>query len=264
MKRISIRAIAALSVAALIAAWAFGFLRTSNDGSLRTAEARAFLTEKVPDSLDVKPGQVLHTHTDVYTRFGPKAAEIAAGTGIMTENHVRESWQQIADDGSLAASYARVIDATGAVVQESVSRPGEIRSIDPRSNSVIKSAGPDNPITASSTQITTPKGRALAYEQALRDGRARVLNQTPDELSLEISDQLPQIAQDKQWGPGEYQVPYTGDLRPTALITKVTVRADGVVTSSEGYALTSSGKRVLIQSEHSTTEILDQLPALPF
>jgi len=98
------------------------------------------------------------------------------------------------------------------------------------------------------------------YKDWLAQPGARLVSQTDSELVIELQEELPEQAKNKEYGPGEYQVPFTGDLKPQATIARVAIRSDGTVASSDIYVLTSSGKEVLVQSERTTVEVLDQMP----
>jgi hypothetical protein len=263
--RIGSQLVAAVTMMLMVAV-VVGALALRNPGNpTGIAEAREFLSQTIPDRLDVPSGKVLHIRSEIYERFGPKASEIIAGAGIPTEDYVRESWLQVGPADTATISFARVLDASGTVIRETVVRPGEMmRSVDSRTGEVIDTRGADDPIVASVSKITAPKVRALGYEEALNDGRARVVSQTATELTLEISEELPQALKEHEFGPGEWQVPYAGDLEPQSTLQRITIRKDGVITSSDLYVVTGFGDEVLIQSERSTTEILDDMPALPF
>jgi len=246
--------VAALVSVAITAALAATFLPTGSK-STGVAEALRFL-DQVPRLPDVQEGDVVHIKIERYFRYGPKAAVIAANSGIPTETIVTESWQEIGPDKTIVRSYAKTSDGDGNLIQEDVLKPGVWRAVDPRTGRVVIV----KPYQA--LQLEGAQSRAAEYEAALADGRARVVSRSDTELVVEVKEAIPRqiLARQNELVDGDSR-PYFWDLNPRSTINRVTFRADGVVVATEQYVVTASGKEVLVFSSRTTQyEILDKFP----
>jgi hypothetical protein len=222
------------------------------------AEAQAFLAQ-IPDHLEVQPGQVLHTRSEVYERYGPKAADIAAGTGIATERYTQESWIEVGPNNNATRTFARIVDANGKVVKESKFENGTLTEIEPATG---VSRTPPQPILENGElKLNGASSRAAAYERALTSGITTVVRQNSSEITLRTYEELTDLAPTPSYGPGAYVVPFYADLDGVAIITIETIRGDGTVPQGDVYVLTKSGKSVLVQSATSVDEVLDSMPA---
>jgi hypothetical protein len=241
-----------LAIAVAVVAAIVGLSLPGGGQSRRVAEAVQFL-QAIPPAPDVKEGEVIHTRVEEYFRYGQHAEELGRKSGIPTESRVVESWQEVGPNNEIIRSYGRTVDATGLLVQEDILKPGEWRSIDPRTGRVIH----DLPYQ------TLPVGNKKTTERVereLAEGRQRIVSQTDSELVLEYTDRIPDelLARPK----GQLDNPYTLDLDARAFLNRGTFRSDGIRTATEQYVITGSGERVLIYSSRTVVwEILGGMPA---
>ena len=242
-----------LGLATILVAVAVATL-VSGRSTTGVAEAQAFL-QQIPDRLAVEPGQVLHTRTEVFERYGPKAGVIADATGIGTENHIRESWIEFGDGDLIASSLGRLIDDNGVTVQKSSFDGSRRYEINPKTGQVLRDEA------AAAPRVNIPKARAEAFAKALTDGTSKVVSQTDSELTIETRQDVPAGLAAPKDNPNDYDVPYIADLGPQTFITRETIGQDGVVRAHDVFVITQTGQVVLILSERTTVnEVLEDLP----
>ena len=256
----------------------FGLTVSPKSGTTSTASAHAFL-DQIPDHLALEVGEVLYTRTEVYQRYGPKAEDIAAGTGIPTEHHVVENWQQIGPANTLARSFARLFDDNDNVLRESVIESGVVSTIDAETQQTLSEE--ELVLDDGLLKLNAEKTRANRINTALSAGNATILSQTTSELTVELIRSAPNclagvpneireaIENDgtspckdslTDFGEGEWKVPFYADLDVEAVVSVITIRNDGIVLMSRDYVVSPSGVRTLIFSAESSVAILDQMP----
>jgi hypothetical protein len=246
---------------ALIAALA----SPTRDDAKGIAEAREFMSQ-LPDSLAVDPGKVLHVREEQYERYGPKAKEIAAWTGIATEDRTFEYWIEITNSGGIARSYARTLDDTGKVVNITRIENGILREVDPTTGNVLRQEPPPPNTAPLHNDFVGLVNRGLAQGGVIAPPgepqiQVSVLNQTDSQLTVAIRQDLPQRIRDYVPGPNALQVGYMYDLRPTAVIHRLTHRNDGALLAMEIFVESRSGQEVLISGRRvETLEVLDEMP----
>lgn len=247
-------AVVAVAVAAAVVAVAL----PSGGRSTSIAEAQQFLLE-IPDRLDVPAGQVFYQRVEVYWRYGPRASEIIAGTGIPTENHVRESWELIGENQTVDESRGHMMDDSGTVLETTEFKDGVMTASDPRTGEDITDGQPI--VVEGKLDINGPRDRAAAYMKQLADGSTTVISQSDSQLVLETTTPASDRDRERVYDPGEFSVPFFVDLKPIEFISRETIEADGTVSLQEVHAVTQTGERVLIQSWRITDKaILDRMP----
>jgi hypothetical protein len=243
-----------LAILVGVAAAAAGLTLPGGGKSRSVAEAVQFL-QSIPPAPSVQEGEVIHQKVEQYFRYGPHSEVLGQRSGVPTESRIVESWQEVGPNNAIIRSYARTVDATGLLVQEDILKPGEWRTIDPRTGRVIH----DLPYQ---TLPVGNKKTAEKVERELAEGRQRVVSQTDSELVLEYKDVLPpELLARPREQLNNPMVGHVGDLDPRAIVTRGTFRNDGILVATEQYAETGSGERVLITSSRTVVwEILDEMP----
>jgi hypothetical protein len=241
-------------LAGLVGAVAFGlFALARPDGSNSVAEAHEFLTQQIPDHLDVQPGQVIHKKVEVYFRYGTAEVDITRLTGIPTEVRTTESWEEVGAGNVLVRSYAQTTDAAGTVREIARYEAGKYSAVNPVSGAVSRQASYSPP------GLDGPRVRAQQFDQALMNGTGRVTARTPALISLEIREPISPNFPNQGSGLG---VPYTEDLDQSLNILRVTIASDGSVPIAQLFMRDKSGREVLIQSEKTiVNQVLDRMPA---
>jgi hypothetical protein len=225
------------------------------------ANAQTFLDQAIPERLPVRAGQVTHTRTEIYQRYGPKATEIRAIPGTGPENMVQEGWYEFGANQSLTRWRVTLVDASGSVIQHSVLNQGRLRVTAGGTGAVLF----ERP-TPGSLPADAPAERAQQIRAALNAGRARPVTQTADLLTVEFRENWRDLfPSGRTSGPSGVAIPYAEDLSPVELVTRVSIRSDGVLMSEEQYARTPGGREVLIESRRTTLhEIRDAAPSGTF
>lgn len=228
------------------------FLMRGNEGN-SVAEAHRFI-QQIPDQLIVEPGKVMYVRQESYFRHAGVAGLVAADQGAMPEHSVTETWTEFGPDSLVVRTAARVYDQSGSLVQEGRSSIDGRRTVDARTGAVLVEGPPMAPRPATAAQE-----RSQRIEAALAAGTARILNQTDTTLEVEIREPVPEGM--KNVGPGGYTVPYVADLDPVDLVTRLTLRNDGIVPTVEVFITTAEGEEILVQSQQITVhEFLDDMP----
>ena len=222
------------------------------DRSPRLAEAQAFL-DQIPDEIQVDPGQVMYTKMSIYERRGPKEKEIADATGIPTESMVAEAWEEVGPGETITRSFGQVFDDDGQLVRQSIHKPGASRTTNILTGDVVRE-DEYRPLPFNAPQV-----RADRFEVAISRGEAEVVEQTGHELVIEIREAIPSHINGAPRGEG-WQLPYYADLDPTSIVTRTTIRDDGVLLAYDTYVVVPDGSEVLVSSQRLLNfEILDSL-----
>lgn len=226
------------------------------------AEARMFLQNvPVPDRLQIAAGQYLHLRIEVYRRYGPKAAEIMALPGTGPEHTIQEEWFQFGPNQTVTRYRGTLSEPNGRRVQESIRDQARSRTTDSRTGAVLSEGTVAGPARANAEAATATRLRA-----ALDAGVAKPVSQTNDSLTLELRQDWKQLfPQGRTSSPDGFAIPYVEDLSPVELISRVTLRKDGIVLLDEHYVRTATGRQVLIESRRTTlAEITNTAPSGAF
>lgn len=226
------------------------------------AEARSFLQSvTLPDKLPVADGQFLHLRTEVYRRYGPKAAEIMALPGTGPENTIQEGWYQFGPNQTVTRYRETLSEPGGRRVQESVRDQTNTRTVDSRTGAVLSEAVVTGPAKANAEAATAARLKA-----ALDAGVAKPVSQTSESLTIELRQDWKQLfPQGRTSSPQGFAIPYAEDLAPVELISRVTLRRDGFVLLDEHSVRTATGRQVLIESRRTTVvEITNTAPTGAF
>lgn len=252
MRRATILTALAIGLAGFVAAGVAASFVFGSSGSA-PASAEAFLFE-IPDQLPVRPGQYVHTRTEMWERHGPKAAVIAAA-GQRPEGTVAESWFEIGEDSAggpvIVRALSTLSDSSGAVIQRATVGEQGSRTIDPRTGQVLAENA-----ARTTWNLDGSRRRAALLKEALQSGA--VLEPTAESLTIEVWDEP--LAQGASDDAGDWSIPYVGDLDPTALVRRLTVDRMGTVTKDEIFIVDGAGSRVLVSQSVTVTEILSEEP----
>lgn len=251
---------AAILGAVAVAALGIALLWPSDGGPSRISAAQAFLAQ-IPDAPPIQSGKVIHQKMEMWSRLGPKAAEVGSWSPVTTEGSSLESWVQVGDGMIVTHSFGITKDANGRAVQESSIKAGgqgHSRVTNLRTGEVLR----DRPYESLPFQS---EGRTAAdeFQAALDDGTGRVISQTDSQLVVEMRNPIPsEVLSRSQELREQASVPYYWDLDPTHTSWRVTFRSDGVILAIEHFVTNNSGNEVLVGSTRLVTyEVLDEMPA---
>jgi hypothetical protein len=224
----------------------------TNQGAARGSDdARAFLHD-IPVRQSIPPGHVLHTTVKNYVRFGPKANIISSNsTGYDTENYLSDSWLEFGPNYTITHSLYQDRNADGDVYQESWQKPDESQYTDLRTSQTQKGSG-------GVMQASDTKTLVSMLIAALDSGQAKAVGQTATTLTLEGFTR--DLSQQSFVSADSYSVPYYADLNPMRMTAELTIRDDGTIISRKFYVKTQDGNQLLVQSEETTTQIINGLP----
>lgn len=227
-------------VAALVTVFAVVLGGGGRSGSV--VDAQAFLAG-IPSNIEAEAGDVVYIVTEGFTRYGPAAEEIAAlpPPGPRPEHYTEHMWIEYASSTEVIRMRSIFQDDAGAVIRETQTSPTRV------------SEGRTVPINA-------PAERAEVLAGALAAGDARVLSQTEESITIEITFPYADPFPDGR-GDEAIEVPYVSDLEPESAVTEISMRSDGYVLYTRYFAITADGERVLIMSTETTLiESIDEFP----
>ena len=244
----------AVIVTTVLAAALFGaLLLSTGQDSTATAVGPSALDQALIGELGVPEGKTLHLRTEVYVRYGPKAAEIRTRNRDVPETTVSESWWQMGPRQTIIRYFARQTDASsGDVLQETSFEPELAFTKDSRTGAVLSSVVPSGP-----AQLTAPRERAERLQRDLANGFALILEESASKVVVQYREIV--TPEDDSTG---YSLPYILDLEPVEVITTLTLSGEGIVLESTLHVLTKSGQKILVASRLTTVvEVLDEFPS---
>lgn len=243
-----------LLLGSILAAALFGALNIGiGQHGTSTAKGMTFLDNVLSGGLRVPEGKTLYLRTEVYIRYGPKAADVLDRNGNFPESTVSELWSQIGPDQTQIRYFGRATDASsGEVLQETSFEPELAFTKDSRTRAVLSSRVPSGP-----SKLNAAAERSVLFRSLLQDGLMTVLAQSASQIVFELREDIEPVVDSSG-----YSLPYIVDLNAVERVTTITLASDGVVLESTIHVLTESGQSVLVSSRRTTVvDVLDTFPA---